>query len=162
MGWTLLTFRQDFPLNPLPIAAFLPLFTLDHDKHPELSQDLILEINTTEETITFKDRNPRYKENKPKLVRSFLSKKELSEIQEHAWKFEALDYDLETYNAKTANAITIAKEERRSLKQLRKSIEKKYQSKEYRGLSKKEILDQEEAVSINVHREAGIPYVGHL
>jgi len=162
MGWTLLTFRKEFPLNPLPIASFLPLLTLDHDKHPELSHDLLLDINTTEETITFTNRTPRYSRKKPKLVRPFLSKKELQDTKDYALLFEAEDYDFETYNEKTMNSIKIAKEERRSLKRLRKKIRKKYKGDKYKDISKKEVLEQEEAISINLHREAGLPYLGHL
>lgn len=161
MGWTLLTFRKEFPLNPLPIAAFLPLITLDHDQHPELSHDLLLDINTTTETITFKDRTPRYKRDKPTLTRPFLTQEELKAIQEHALTCEAEDYDKETYDRKTANSIKIAREEQRALKRLRRKIRKEYSSKKFREMSKREMLEQQQAVSINLH-DADSPYLGHL
>jgi hypothetical protein len=161
LGWTLLTFRENFPTNPLPVAVFLPLLTLDHDQHPELSHDLIVDINTTEETITFIDRTPRYKRNKPKLIKPFISKKKLQQLQKYALQFESVEYDLEMYNKKTINSIKIAKAEQRSLKNMRKKIIKKYDGKQLKNISKKEIIEQEKAASIHLYEDKP-PFLGHL
>lgn len=161
LGWTLLTFRKDFPLNPLPIAAILPLLTLDHSKYPELSHDLNVDINVTTEKITFVDRTPRYKRNKPKLIRPFLSQDQLKGLQEYALQFEAEEYDFKMYNEKTINSIKIARAEKRSLKKMRKKISKEYHGEALKEISKKEILEQEQLSSINLH-EKKPPLSGHL
>ena len=163
VGWTLLNFRNDFPLNPLPIAAFLPLLTFDHESHPEVSHDLLLDINTTTETMTFIDRKPRYKRNKSIVEKPFLPQKMLVEMQEYARNFEAEDYDVDTYNEKTAHSIKIAKDEQRSLKALRKKIKKKYKGKKHRNISRKEILEQEEKESLRLYDDSSrFTELGHL
>ena len=118
MGWTILSYRKDFPLNPLPIIDFLPIIVKDLDKNPDISHDIIVRILPYKETIEIYN----YK----KLVRlkkvaekPFLTKKSLDELKTIALQYEPVDYNLETYNRKMYDAISIAQYEYDQLNELK-------------------------------------------
>jgi len=118
MGWTILSYRKDFPLNPLPIIDFLPIIIKDLEKNPELSHDLIINI------LPYKESMEIY--NYKRLVRlkmvaekPFLTKKDLDELKTIALQYEPVDYNLETYNRKMYDAISIAQYEFGQLNKLK-------------------------------------------
>lgn len=131
MGWTILSYRKDFPFNPLPIIDFLPIIIKDLDKDPNISKDIIVKILPYKETMEIYN----YKKLvKLKMVaqKPFLTKKALDELKIAALQFEPVDYNLETYNRKMYDAITIAQYEYDQLNKLKveefKSIKKEKQN----------------------------------
>ena len=118
MGWTILSYRKDFPLNPLPIINFLPFIVRDLDNDPNISHDIIVDIHPYKESMEIY--------NYTKLVRlkkvaeqPFITKKALDEIKLIALQYEPVDYNLETYNRKMYDAISIAQYEYDQLNKLK-------------------------------------------
>lgn len=140
MGWTILSYRKDFPFNPLPIINFLPIIVKDLDKDPNISRDIIVRILPYKETMEIYN----YK----KLVhlksvaeKPFLTKKDLDELKTFALQFEPVDYNLETYNRKMYDAIAIAQYEFEQLNRLKvqefKNIKKEKDAKQKPSHQKK-------------------------
>lgn len=132
MGWTILSYRKNFPFNPLPIIVFLPIIVQNLDTNPKLSGDLIVKILPYKETIEIYNYkkflyNPDYIMEKP-----FLPKKFLEELQTEALKYEPVDYNLETYNRKMYDAIRIAQYEYEQLTKLKINIAKKMKYEKFK------------------------------
>lgn len=135
MGWTILSYRKNFPFNPLPIIDFLPIIIKDLDNHPNLSHDIIVKILPYKETIEI------YNSQKfvyhPELIveKEFLPKSLMEDLTTYALRYEPVDYNLETYNRKMYDAIAIAQYEYDQLNKLKlqegKNIKhEKFQQKE--------------------------------
>lgn len=129
MGWTILTYRSDFPLNPLPIFVFIPYLTKYLHSIEGLSNDVVVQIRPCNETMAlYNYQQPRTRKDKHKTIVPFMSKKTLSEIKKEALTYEPLDYNLEIYNRKMYNSIDVARHEYNELQSL-KFKERKYNKK---------------------------------
>ncbi|MDP3787828.1 MAG: hypothetical protein Q8Q60_00750 [Candidatus Chromulinivorax sp.] len=133
MGWTILSYRKNFPFNPLPIMAFLPIIIKDLHKYPNLSNDVIVSILPYKETIEIYN-NKKFVYHKELIgEKPFLPKNLMEDIQTTALKYEPVDYNLETYNRKMYDAISIAQYEYNQLSKLKikefKNIKKEKQEK---------------------------------
>lgn len=119
MGWTILSYRKNFPFNPLPIINFLPIIVKDLDKNPNASHDLIVKILPYKETIEIYNYQKFAYHKEMVAEKPFLPKKFMEDLTTHALKYEPVDYNLETYNRKMYDAITIAQYEYNQLVKLK-------------------------------------------
>lgn len=116
MGWTLLTYRQKFPTNPLPIMVFVPLITKYINEEPELAQDLIVHIQPAIDTVdlfAYKNKKKSFATSKP-----FVDDAVLDEMKNYAFKFMPENYNAETYNRKVYDAIRIVQHELNTIEKI--------------------------------------------
>jgi len=136
MGWTILSYRKDFPFNPLPIINFLPIIVKDLESDPEISRDIVVKILPYKETMEIYNYK-RLIRLKMVTERPFLTKKILDELKVNALQYEPVDYNLETYNRKMYDAISIAQYEYDQLNKLKvqefKDIKKEKNEKKQKG-----------------------------
>lgn len=122
MGWTILTYRNDFPFYPLPMLTFLSIIVKDIEDSVNIPHDLIAHIkpacNTLELTPYHIHKNSYYKEFQ------FIDKQLLEHMKYHAAKFIPDDYNLEMYNQKVYGAMDIAEHEWKEIKKLIKKERK--------------------------------------
>lgn len=144
MGWTILTYRPDFPFYPLPMLTFLP-FIVNHIEHtPNIPNDLVAHFKPNFNTVEFFPYHTvksRYRE-----TVEFINPEIVQHMQYHVKKFIPDDYNLEMYNQKVYGAMNIAEHEWKEINRLLK-IEKKQKT----NLPRKNNLHK--------HDEA---YQGHL
>jgi hypothetical protein len=119
MGWTILSYRKNFPFNPLPIMSFLPVIAKALQEHPEASHDVIVRILPYKEKMEVYNYEKIKAQREPVFTTDFLPKSFLDDLKVHALKYEPVDYNLETYNRKMYDAIAIAKYEYNELKSLK-------------------------------------------
>lgn len=126
MGWTILTYRSDFPLNPLPIFIFIPYITKYLDSIEGLSKDVVVQMRPCNESIAIYNYNqPRTRRDKHKTIMPFMKQEKLSALKKEALLYEPLDYNLDMYNRKMYNSIDVARHEYNELQSL-KFKERKY------------------------------------
>lgn len=144
MGWTILTYRKEFPTNPLPIMIFIPLVTkyLQQQPHP---QDLVVDFKPLFNKIDIYPYRSKHKKHFH-LKKPFIESQMLKKMQKHALLFTPDNYNIETYNRKVYDAIKIVDHELSEIKRLTK-LDEKNQKK----------LDK----VINLHASADV-YEGHL
>ena len=128
MGWTILTYRQKFPTNPLPIMTFIPLITKYINDDPKLSRDLIAYIQPRFETVEL----TAYKASKHihSSRRPFVAEEILNEMRKYALQFVPDNYNIETYNRKVYDAINIVQHELKKIEQLTRKERKKNSTKQ--------------------------------
>ncbi len=119
MGWTILSYRKNFPFNPLPIIDFLPIIVKNLNSDPNISRDVIVKILPYKETMEIYNykkfmSHPEFVTEKPFLPKTFME-----ELQINALRYEPVNYNLETYNRKMYDAIAIAQYEYNELNKLR-------------------------------------------
>ena len=146
MGWTILTYRKTFPTHPLPIMAFLPLLTKEIEQHPELGKDLVADIQTCFDRVELYP----YKKSKryQRIMFPFVDLQTLASMKEFALKFTPEDYNIETYNRKVTEAISIVKKELKDIREITKQDELKKDAIKHKP-------------TINLHRP-NTTYQGHL
>lgn len=157
MGWTILSYRKNFPFNPLPIMNFLPIIVKSLESNPDISHDIVINILPYKETLAiynYRKFNP-YSD----LITEtpFISKKFLEELQVNALKYEPVDYNLETYNRKMYDAISIAQYEYNQLSKLK--------IKESKNMKKEKIQKKapsKERNVINLQKKKKTPFKGFL
>lgn len=139
MGWTILSYRKNFPFNPLPIINFLPIIVKDLHENPNLSNDIIVKVLPYKETMEIYNYKKFIYHKEFVVEKPFLPKNLMEEIQTHALKYEPVDYNLETYNRKMYDAISIAQYEYDQLNKLKikefKNIKKEKQK--HKAVNKK-------------------------
>ena len=119
MGWTILTYRQKFPTNPLPIMTFIPLLTkYINESSSELPQDLVAYVQPSLEQIELTPYKKR-KEFKS-VTKPFVANEILDEMKQHALKFMPENYNIETYNRKVYDAISIVQYELNEIERILK------------------------------------------
>lgn len=137
MGWTILSYRKNFPFNPLPIIDFLPIIIKDLHENPKISHDIIVSILPYKESMEIYNYKPFILHQELVAEKPFLSKKLMEDIQTTALKYEPVDYNLETYNRKMYDAISIAQYEYDQLNKLKiqefKNIKKEKEHKKING-----------------------------
>lgn len=124
MGWTILTYRQDFPFNPLPIVTLLPLIIKDIHKDPKLGNDLIVDIHPYKEQARIYNYG-RIRKSTYFHEKAFMPKSFLEQLKTHALKYEPVDYNIETYNRKMYDAIDTARYEYNQIKKLKRTETRK-------------------------------------
>ena len=119
LGWTILSYRKNFPFNPLPIINFLPIIIKNLDNNPNMSHDIIVKILPYKETMEIYN-NKKFVYHK-ELVgeKPFIPKKLLEDLQTTALRYEPVNYNLETYNRKMYDAMSIAQYEYDQLNKLK-------------------------------------------
>ena len=144
MGWTISTYRTNFPINPLPVLTFIPIFLKYINQTPNLPNDLVAHIKPQLNTIQFAP----YHMHKKSYTSTyqFFDTALLKHMTEHASKFMPDDYNLEIYNQKVYGAINIAEYEWKKIRRLL-NLERR----------KNKQLPQ----SINLHKNNPV-YIGHL
>lgn len=144
MGWTILTYRQTFPLYPLPILTFLPLIVHYLDQHPNIPHDIVANIKPNFNLIDFTPYHTVKSSYRDTI--SFVDANLLKHMQYHVSQFTPDDYNIDMYNQKVYGAMNIAEHEWKEISRLLK-LEKK----------RKKVLPR----SINLHKydEA---YQGHI
>ena len=126
MGWTILFYRPDFPLNPLPVITLIPYLTKHLDSIEGLSKDIVIQIRPCNETMAlYNYQQPSTRRDKNKTIMPFMSQKTLSNLKKEALLYEPLDYNLEMYNRKMYNSIDIARHEYNEMQDF-KAKERKY------------------------------------
>ena len=140
MGWTFLAYRDDFPFSPMPLIAFIPIITKYLDDDPKLSKDLIVKITPYNESMTIYN-DGRMTKNKPQINRPFMPKKLLQDLKKRARTFEPSDYNIETYNKKMGNALSIAQYEYDQLKQLKTKEFKQPKNKKETTTKKSRVIN---------------------
>jgi len=154
MGWTILSYRKNFPLNPLPIITFLPLMIKDLESHPDISKDVIVHLFPYKESIEVYNYKKFQYHYTPIIERPFISQELMNELRTNSLKYEPVDYNLETYNRKMYDAMSIAKYEYEQLNILKvqefKDIKKEKQLKKAASKEKKTINLQKKK-----HRQQG-------
>jgi len=152
MGWTILTYRSDFPFNPLPMCMFIPYMTKYLDSTQGLSNDIIIQFRPCNETMAlYNYQQPRTRKNKSKIIMPFMSQQKLSSLKKEALLYEPHDYNLEIYNRKMYNSIDIARHEYEELKRL-KFKERKYTSKSKQPTSKR-LTGETKIVSLHARKQ---------
>lgn len=147
MGWTILTYRNIFPLYPLPTLTFLPIITKYIEEESEkgkIPHDIVAHIKPDCNTVEIKPYHTvksRYKK-----IFTFMDQDLLKHMKLHAAKFMPDDYNIKMYNQKVYGAMNIAKHEWQEIRNLIR-LEKK----------KKQQLPQ----NINLH-EHDQAFKGHL
>ncbi len=131
MGWTILSYRKNFPFNPLPIIEFLPVIIKDLEKYPELSGDIVVNILPYKECIQVYNYKKFQMHPHHYIEKPFLPKNFLEELKTNALRYEPIDYNLETYNRKMYDAIAIAQYEYDQLCKLK--------VKEFKNMKKEKI-----------------------
>lgn len=144
MGWTILTYRTTFPLQPLPVLTFLPIFLHYIQLNPNTPHDLVAHIKPQFNTIELLPYHSHKKHFKAKFP--FIDKTLLKHMTHHASKFVPDDYNITIYNQKVYGAINIAEYEWREIRRLFK-------------LEQKKRLNTPS--SINIHKN-DTAYKGHL
>jgi hypothetical protein len=131
MGWTILSYRKNFPFNPLPIIEFLPIIVKDLHSNPKISHDIIVKILPYKETMQIY--NSQKLVYHPELVmeKPFLPKNLMEDLQTNALRYEPVDYNLETYNRKMYDAIAIAQYEYDQLNKLKLQEGKKIKHEKF-------------------------------
>ncbi|MGZ6254980.1 MAG: hypothetical protein ACXWL5_03260 [Candidatus Chromulinivorax sp.] len=131
MGWTILAYRKNFPFNPMPIIDFLPIIVKNLENNPEMSHDIIVKILPYKERMEVYN-NQKFIAHKQMVAeKPFLPKKMLENIKINALKYEPVDYNLETYNRKMYDAISIAQFEYNQLAKLKIKEFKKIKKEKY-------------------------------
>jgi len=155
MGWTILSYRKNFPFNPLPIVNFLPIIVKDLHSIPRISNDIIVNVLPYKDTIEIYNNEKVKDDNSLVAEKPFIPKKVLEDIKTTALRYEPVDYNLETYNRKMYDAIEIAQFEYDQLNKLKikefKNIKKEKQQKKAIDNSRKVINLQEK----KKHRKRG-------
>lgn len=144
MGWTILTYRKTFPLQPLPVLTFTPIFLKYIQENPNMPHDIVAHIKPQFNTIEFLP----YRMHKKtfKATYPFFDPVLLKHMTHHALKFIPDDYNIQIYNQKVYGALNIAE----------------YEWKEIRRLLYLERTDKKKlSESINLHKNDPV-YVGHL
>jgi hypothetical protein len=142
MGWTILSYRKNFPFNPLPIIDFLPIIVKDLDNNPAISNDIIVKVLPYKESIEIYNYKKFLKSREIVLEKPFLPKKLMEDIKTTALKYEPIDYNLETYNRKMYDAISIAQYEYDQLNKLK--------IKEFKKIKKEKQQQKETSLQHNV------------
>ncbi|MBP6870002.1 hypothetical protein KBC04_03915 [Candidatus Babeliales bacterium] len=119
MGWTILSYRKNFPFNPLPIINFLPIIVKDLHTNANVSNDIIIKILPYKESIEIYNYRKFIYHQELVMEKPFLPKKLMEDIGTNALKYEPVDYNLETYNRKMYDAIAIAQFEYNQLAKLK-------------------------------------------
>lgn len=145
MGWTILTYRQGFPTNPLPIMVMIPLIMKYLNQEPKHPQDLIAEFKPQLEKVEIYPYRSKYRK-KYFIEKPLLKLSHLEAMQAHALKYKPENYNIETYNRKVYDAIKIVDHELSEIKRITRLEQKK-----------KKKLDP----IINLHPKQHV-YEGHL
>lgn len=150
MGWTILTYREDFPFNPLPIAAMLPMIVKQINQYTQDYKDLIIQLHPYKESMKIYDRTIK----KKNIIaeKDFLLKKDLQDLKKYALTYEPADYNIKTYNRKMYDALQTARYEHNELKKLKKQISRKARFKK-----RKKIPTDKKRHIINVHKKNDTP-----
>lgn len=122
MGWTILTYRSDFPFYPLPILTFLPLIVRHIENTPCIPNDIVAHFKTNFNVVDlfpYHTVKSRYKETIP-----FINRELVDHMKYHVKKFIPDDYNLDVYNQKVYGAMNIAEHEWKEINRLLK-IERK-------------------------------------
>jgi len=119
MGWTILSYRKNFPLNPLPIIDFLPIMVKNIESCSQASGDLIIQILPYKNSMEIYNYERFKYHNEPISQMPFIDKKFLDDLKTTALQYEPVDYNLETYNRKMYDAISIAQFEYDQLNKLK-------------------------------------------
>jgi hypothetical protein len=127
MGWTILTYRNTFPLYPLPMLTFLPIIVQYLQDHPNAPHDIIAHLRPACNTLEITPYHIKKKSYRD--VISFMDPVLFQHMRYHAAKFVPDDYNLEMYNQKVYGAMDIAEHEWKEIKELIKK-EKKGHNKE--------------------------------
>lgn len=132
MGWTILTFRKTFPLEPLPFLTFLPIIlksieaakeeiaSTENDarlkKLKNRSLDLTLHIKTQFNKLELSP----YHSSKNGYRREFpfVDPALFTHMRHHAAQFIPDDYNIEMYNQKVYGAMNIAEHEWKEIRRL--------------------------------------------
>lgn len=144
MGWTILTYRNEFPFYPLPLLTFLPFIVRHIESTPDIPNDLVAHFKTNFNVVDFMP----YHTVKSKYFAQvpFIDIELIKHMQNNVKQFVPDDYNIEIYNQKVYGAINIAEHEEREINRLLK-LEKKKQA----------VLPQKN----NLHKH-DIAYRGHL
>lgn len=133
MGWTILSYRKNFPFNPLPIIDFLPIIVKDLHSSPNISNDVIVKVLPYKESMEIYNYEKFVYHQELVMEKPFLPKTLMESLQTTALRYEPVDYNLETYNRKMYDAISIAQYEYDQLSKLKikefKTIKKEKQNK---------------------------------
>ncbi len=152
MGWTILTYRSDFPLNPLPVFIFIPYLIKYLDSIKDLSKDIIVQIRPCNETIALYNYNqPRTRRDKHKTIVPFMAQEKLSALKKEALLYEPLDYNLEIYNRKMYNSIDVARHEYNELQSL-KFKERKYNKTTNKRPTRDNLTSETKTISLHKHK----------
>ena len=122
MGWTILTYRNNFPLYPLPMLTFLPIIVKYLQDHPQAPHDIIAHLRpacNTLEITPYHIKKKSYRDIFP-----FMDPVLFQHMRYHAAKFVPDDYNLEMYNQKVYGAMDIAEHEWNEIKKLIKKEKK--------------------------------------
>lgn len=109
MGWTLLTYRCEFPFYPLPSLTFLPLITHYLEQNPQAPHDVVAEFLPDFEKINITPYHTLKVEFNDSVP--FIKTELLEHMKKHALKFIPDDYNMELYNQKVYGAVKIAEHE---------------------------------------------------
>ncbi|MFA5998891.1 MAG: hypothetical protein WC747_02660 [Candidatus Babeliales bacterium] len=144
MGWTILTYRTTFPLQPLPVLTFLPIFLKYIQINPDTPHDLVAHIKPQFNTIELMPYHTYKKHFRAKFP--FIDTALLKHMTHHASKFVPDDYNINIYNQKVYGAINIAEYEWKEIRRLFM-------------LEQKKKLQLPASFNMNIHDCA---YKGHL
>ncbi|MBP9765180.1 hypothetical protein KBD08_02490 [Candidatus Babeliales bacterium] len=144
MGWTILTYRQNFPFYPLPVLTFLPFVVQYLETHPQAPHDLTAHFRPDFNIIEL---TPHYYiKSKFKDAIPFVNDELMQHMKHHVSLFTPHDYNIEIYNQKVYGAMNIAEHEWKEIRRLMR-LERKQQ----KPLPKK----------INLHQN-DLAYTGHI
>ena len=153
MGWTILTYRSNFPLNPLPVFTFIPYLIKHLDSIKDLSNDIIIQIRPSNETMAlYNYQQPRTRRDKHKTIVPFMNQKTLSSLKKEALLYEPLDYNLEIYNRKMYNSIDVARHEYNELQNL-KFKERKYNKTDNKRPTRDNLTPDTKTVSLHTRKD---------
>lgn len=105
-GWTPTSYRQSFPLNPLPFTLFAPYIIEQLNQSMPEAKNLMIELHPHHEHMLFYDFDNKYEK-----IRPFLTREQFAQLQNHAELFRPDNYTKKKYNKKIDKAIKTARQE---------------------------------------------------
>lgn len=152
MGWTALYYRQDFPLNPLPVITMIPYLTKYLDSIKDLSNDVVIQIRPCNETMAIYNYNqPRTRRNKHKTIVPFMKQETLSALKKESLAYEPLDDNLEDYNRRMYNSIDVARHEYNEM-QAFKAKELKYNKTSHKRPTRDNLTPYTKTISLQAQK----------
>lgn len=105
-GWSPSSYRQNFPLNPLPLTVFAPYTIEQINKNMPETKNLMVELHPHYEHILLYDYD-----HKAEKITPFLKKTQLDQLKQHAELFRPDNYNRKKFDKKINKAIKVAREE---------------------------------------------------
>lgn len=102
-GWSPSSYREEFPLYPIPIVAFLPLIAHHAQQDNNLIREIIAEIQPSKEKIILRNKASTHHRRRRractyKSTVPFLSIQEFDQLKKRVWRMRPTTYTEKNYS----------------------------------------------------------------